>query len=151
MRTTASRLIVAAAVSLLVAACSPKSGDGAAKAGAEVPRFPDGLVRFDRVPGEKGYWDSPSVSSLVEEGVDVKMDANGKLANLDDAAKVAPFQPWALALYKHRQQNDFKEDPMKVCIGPGNPRQMHTPGGIRIIQDRNYQRAYMLYGGGNHT
>ncbi len=151
MRTSGSRLIIAAAVSLLVAACSQKAGDGDAKAGAEAPRFPDGLVRFDRVPGEKGYWDSPSVSSLVEEGVDVKFDEKGKLANLDDAAKVAPFQPWALALYKLRQQNDFKDDPMKVCIGPGNPRQMHTPGGVRVIQDRNYQRTYMLYGGGNHT
>jgi hypothetical protein len=27
---------------------------------------------------------------------------------------------------------------------------MQTPGGLRIIQDRNYQRAYLLFGGGNH-
>ncbi|MET0291944.1 MAG: hypothetical protein ABW136_06215 [Steroidobacteraceae bacterium] len=141
-------VLAVAALSLLAAGCDSKP---AAKADAAAPRFPDGLVRFDRQPGEKGFWDNPSVSSLVEQGVSVEFDANGKLKNLDDAAKVAPFQPWALALYKHRQQTEFKDDPMKVCIGPGNPRQMHTPGGIRIIQDRNYQRAYLLFGGGNHT
>jgi hypothetical protein len=114
------------------------------------PRFPDGMVRLDRVPGGKGYWDSPSVSSLVEAGVKVDMDANGKLRNIADAPRVAPFQPWALALYEYRQKNNFADDPMRVCIGPGNPRQMHTPGGLRIIQDPNYKRVYLVFGGGNH-
>jgi hypothetical protein len=139
-------LVVAAAVGLALAACGGKPADTAAPA----PKFDDGLVRLDRLPGEKGYWDMPSAVSLVEDGVSVEIAPNGKLANLADAAKVAPFQPWALALYQHRQQNDFKDDPMKVCIGPGNPRQMHTPGGLRIIQDRNLQRVYLLFGGGNH-
>ena len=40
---------------------------------------------------------------------------------------------------------------MKVCIGPGNPRQMMTPGGVRFIQDRNYKRMYMIFGGGNRN
>ena len=31
--------------------------------------MPDGKVRLDRVPGEKGYWDNPSATSLVEKGV----------------------------------------------------------------------------------
>ncbi len=39
---------------------------------------------------------------------------------------------------------------MKVCIGPGNPRMMHWGGGLRILQDRNYKRAYMVFGTGNH-
>ncbi len=51
------------------------------------------------MPNEKGYWDNPTATSLVEEGVKVEMDKNGKLKNLADAKKVAPFQPWALALY----------------------------------------------------
>jgi hypothetical protein len=140
-----------AALSLLATGCSPRDGAGSAMSDAATPRFTDGLVRFDRMPGETGYWDMPTAVSLIEDGVKVEMAANGKLANPADAAKVAPFQPWALALYQHRQQNDFKDDPMRVCIGPGNPRQMHTPGGLRIIQDLNYKRAYMLYGGGNHT
>lgn len=118
---------------------------------APAPRYADGTIRFDRAPGEKGYWDMPTAVSLVEDGVSVEMDANGRLRDLDDAAKVAPFQPWALALYRYRQENDFRHDPMAVCIGPGNPRQMMTPGGLRILQDHNYKRAYLIFGGGNHT
>jgi hypothetical protein len=131
---------------LLVAASLTGQGAWAAP-----PRYQDGTVRLDRMPGEKGYWDMPSATSLVEKGVKVQFDANGKLKNLADAAKVAPFQPWALALYKLRQQNNFADDPMKECIGPGNPRQMMTPGGVRFIQDSNYKRMYMIFGGGNRN
>jgi hypothetical protein len=116
-----------------------------------VPRYADGKVRLDRVPGEKGYWNTPSAVSLVETGVNVAFEPSGKLKNIADASKVAPFQPWALALYKFRQQNNFVDDPMKVCMGPGNPRQMMTPGGVRFIQDNNYKRMYMLFGGGNRN
>jgi hypothetical protein len=123
---------------------------GAAQAGG-VPRYADGKVRFDRVPGEKGFWDTSGAASLVEAGKQIEFLPNGKLKNAADAAQVAPFQPWALALYKYRQANDFVDDPMKVCIGPGNPRQMMTPGGVRFIQDANYKRMYMIFGGGNHT
>jgi hypothetical protein len=136
-----------AALLLTLTACSGKDAKPAA---AAAPRFPDGVIRFDRAPGEKGYWDFPTRTALMEDGVEVEVDARGKLKNLADAGKLAPFQPWAQALFEYRQQNDLKDDPMKVCIGPGNPRQMQTPGGLRIIQDRNYQRAYLLFGGGNH-
>ena len=150
LHTPVRTLLGLAIVAVLAAGCGGKPG-GEKAADAATPRYPDGLVRFDRMPGEKGYWDNPTAVSLVEDGVQVEFEKNGKLKNLDDAAKVAPFQPWALALYKHRQQNDFKDDPMKVCIGEGAPRQMMTPGGLRILQDQNYKRAYMIYGGGNHT
>lgn len=141
-------LAVSMGVILLVGAggCGPR-----AQGSAPTPRFDDGTVRFDRLPGEKGYWDLPSAVSLVEDGVNVRIEPDGKLSNLADADKVAPFQPWALALYRHRQANDFADDPMKVCIGPGNPRQMMTPGGVRILQDRNYQRTYLVFGGGNRN
>lgn len=136
----------AAAVALALAACSPSQPQA-----EPAPRRADGTILFDRAKGEKGYWDLPSATSLVEAGVQVEFDASGKLKNAADAAKVAPFQPWALALYQHRQANDFADDPMKVCIGPGNPRQMMTPGGVRFIEDRNYQRMYVIYGGGNRN
>jgi len=136
--------IIATAAVLLLSACGPGKP-------APAPRNADGTIRFDRVPGEKGFWDNPTTASLVESGVQVQFQPNGKLANLADAAQVAPFQPWALALYKYRQENDFVDDPMKLCMGPGNPRQMMTPGGVRFIHDRNYQRMYMIFGGGNRN
>src|SRR6185312_11699247 len=144
---TVRRLLGAAAAALTLTIAPP--GHASDKAAA-TPRFADGVVRFDRMPNEKGYWDNPTASSLVEEGKTVEMDKNGKLKNIADAKNVAPFQPWALALYEYRQKNNFADDPMKVCIGPGNPRMMHWGGGMRIIQDRNYKRAYLLFGTGNH-
>jgi hypothetical protein len=116
-----------------------------------VPRFPDGLVNFDRVPGEKGYWGQASASALVEAGIDVAMDEQGLLANLDDAARAAPLRPWALALYEHRQSNRLADDPTRFCLPPAGPRHMHTPGGFRIVQDRNFDRVYVLFGGGNRN
>jgi hypothetical protein len=122
----------------------------AAVADGPAPHFPDGMLRLDRSPGENGYWDAPSATALVESGVRVQMDPGGRLKNIADAARVAPLQPWALALYEYRQRNGLVDDPMRDCIGPGSPRQMMTPGGLRIVQDRNYNRVYVLFGAGNH-
>lgn len=115
----------------------------------ETPRFDDGMVRLDRIPGELGYWGNPGKSSLIEAGVDVEMDEKGLLADINDAVKVAPFQPWALALYKYRQGNGLKDDPARACISPAGPRHLHYEGGFKIIQDLNYNRVYILFGGGN--
>jgi hypothetical protein len=145
----------------LLAACGVSS-DGSTDGSSNVseaelastrptPRYDDGTVRLDRVPGEKGYWGQPSVSSLIEVGVDVAMDSRGLLANIDDADKVAPFRPWALALYKYRQRNGLADDPVQYCLSPGSPRHMHDERGFRIVQDRNYNRVYILFGGGNRN
>src|SRR5687767_10358612 len=104
--TSASRvnkrlLLVGIALAVALSGCKGKDAEAPK---SEVPRFSDGLVRFDRAPGEKGYWDSPSETSLMEDGVQVEADARGKLKNLADADKIAPFQPWALALFKYRQE-----------------------------------------------
>ncbi|MCK8411008.1 hypothetical protein, partial [Erwinia amylovora] len=65
------------------------------------PKWPDGHPALGWLPGTtEGYWTDPSKTALVEDGVDVKMDEYGLLANLADAAKVAPLQPWALGLYR---------------------------------------------------
>jgi hypothetical protein len=140
------------AAGLLIAATIAGCGGKASDEAAAAPRREDGSVLFDRVKGEQGgFWDMPSAASLIETGVNVETETNGKLKNAADAGKIAPFQPWALALYKYRQANDFADDPMKECIGPGNPRQMMTPGGLRFIEDRNVKRMYMVYGGGNRN
>ena len=117
-----------------------------------VPRWPDGTVRLDRMPGEKGFWDSPSTSSLVEKGVQVQFDADGTLSNLDDASKVAPFQPWALALYRHRQERHLADDPGFLnCKNPGGVRQFQTPYGVQFVEDHERQRIFVLIGGGNRN
>lgn len=130
---------------------SGKPASGTATAPRPTPRYDDGTVRFDRVPGEKGYWGPASASALVEKGVDVPMDDKGLLADIDDASRVAPLKPWALALYRYRQANGLADDPIKYCMPPAGPRHLQAPGGFRIIQDRNYNRVYILFGGGNRN
>ena len=156
-----SRRAVLAALAVVLAACNPSpptADTPAAGASSETsatarptPRYPDGQVRFDRVPGEKGYWGAASVSSLIETGVEVAMDERGLLSDIDSAAQVAPFQPWALALYQYRQRNGLRDDPTRFCLPPAGPRHLHAPGGFRIIQDRNYDRVYIMFGGGNRN
>jgi len=147
-----------AAALLLIAGCGDSGAPSAemaempaspVEAVRETPRFDDGMVRFDRVPGELGYWSNPSKPSLVEEGVQVSMDDNGLLSDINDADQVAPFMPWALSLYKYRQANGLADDPVNACISPAGPRHLHYEGGFRIIQDRNYNRVYLIFGGGN--
>jgi hypothetical protein len=131
-----------------------EAGNAANAASAErpTPRYDDGVVRLDAPPGEtKGYWTNPSATSLVEKGVTVAMNEQGLLADIGDAERVAPFQPWALALYEYRQRNGLKDDPVRLCISPAGPRHLHTPGGFRIAQDRNYERVYLMFGGGNRN
>jgi hypothetical protein len=125
--------------------------DAAPSATRPAPRYADGRINLDRVPGEAGYWGEASAHSLLEAGVEAAMDERGLLADIADAPKVAPFQPWALALYEYRQRNGLKDDPVKACLPPAGPRHLHTPGGFRIVQDRNYNRVYILFGGGNRN
>jgi len=134
-----------------VAVTADSPATAATAASRPAPRYPDGTVRFDRAPGEKGYWGPASVSSLFERGQDIEFDSNGLLRNPQDASRVAPFRPWALALYRYRQANGLADDPAQYCISPAGPRHMHTPPGFRIIQDTNNNRVYVLFGGGNRV
>ena len=78
------------------------------------------------------------------------MTKYGLLKNIDDAAKVAPMQPWALALYRERQRRFLQDDPMYLnCKPPGGPRQFQLPYGVQFVEDRERQRIFVLIGSGN--
>ena len=117
-----------------------------------VPKFADGVVRLGATPGASGYWAYPSSTALVEDGVTVPMDPYGQLRNVADASKVAPMQPWALALYQNRQRRFLQDDPTYInCKPPGGPRQFQQPFGVQFVEDRDRQRIFLLIGGGNHN
>ena len=104
------------------------------------------------VPGEKGYWANPSAASLVETTAgNIRMDNNGLLANLDDAGKVAPFQPWAKGLYEYRQRTLLKDDPMLSCLPPGGPRMFQVAHGVQFLEQPERQRIFVMSGGGNRN
>lgn len=116
------------------------------------PVWPDGQPRLGAVPGSDGYWAYPTSTVLVENGVTVDIDQYGLLKNVADAAKVAPMQPWALALYRNRQSRFLQDDPTFInCKPPGGTRQFQQPYGVQFVEDRSRQRVFVLIGGGNRN
>jgi hypothetical protein len=121
------------------------------RAGA-APRWPDGHVRLDPAPGQKGYWGTPSATTLVEStAAKIAMNADGLLVNLSDADRVAPFQPWAKALYLLRQRTLLKDDPTSRCLPPGGPRQFQTANGFQFVEQPDLGRILVLLGGGGRN
>ncbi len=117
------------------------------------PRWPDGRPALGGTADAiDGYWSFPSATALVEDGVDVAMNSSGLLENPDDAGSVAPMQPWALALYRHRQDRSLRDDPMYLnCKPPGGPRQYMSHHGFQLIEDRERERVFVLLGSGNRN
>jgi hypothetical protein len=115
------------------------------------PKGADGKPRLGAAPGGVlGYWAYPSATVLKDKDSTVTLDASGLLKNIADADKVAPMQPWALALYKERQRRFLQDDPTYLnCKPPGGPRQFQQPEGVQFVEDPVRQRIFLLLGGGN--
>ena len=102
--------------------------------------------------GVQGYWAFPSSTVLVENAASIPMDQYGLLRNVADAKRVAPMQPWALALYELRQRRFLQDDPTFLnCKPPGGPRQFQLSYGVQLVEDRDRQRVFVLIGGGNNN
>jgi len=123
-----------------------------AAAVAPPPRWPSGHVRLGPVPGTKGYWGTASTKVLVENSsTKVAMNDDGLLSNVADIDKVAPFKPWARAVYEFRQRTLLKDDPISRCLPPGGPRQFQMPYGFQFIEQPELGRILVLLGGGNRN
>ena len=124
----------------------------AAAPAAPAPRWPDGQIRLGPPPGKKGYWGTASTKVLVENSAGkVAMTEDGLLLNITDVDKVAPFQPWAKALYEYRQRHLLKDEPLARCLPPGGPRQFLTSNGFQFIEQRELGRILVLLGGGDRN
>jgi len=116
------------------------------------PRGSDGKPLLGAADASGGYWAYPTSTVLQQAGANVRMNADGVLARISDAPRVAPFQPWALGLYQHRQQRHLADDPGFLnCKNPGAVRQFQTPYGVQFVQDAARQRTFVLIGGGNRN
>ena len=87
----------------------------------------------------------------MELGTPIPMNDEGILRNIADADRVAPFQPWAKAVYEYRQRNLLKDDPFTRCLPPGGPRQFQTPHGFQFIEQQQLGRILVLSGGGDRN
>src|SRR5262245_63798991 len=82
---------------------APPTTRRAATPAAPAPRWPDGQIRLGTPPGKKGYWGSASTQIIVDNtAAKIPMSDDGLLVNIGDADKIAPFLPWAKALYEYR-------------------------------------------------
>jgi hypothetical protein len=116
------------------------------------PRGSDGKPLLGAADASGGYWAYPTSTVLQQAGANVRMDAYGVLARIADAPRVAPFQPWALGLYQHRQQRHLADDPGFLnCKNPGAVRQFQTPYGVQFVPELARQRVFVLIGGGNRN
>lgn len=143
-----SVLLARTGAKLFVASNKPR-----AKAASQpAPRWPNSHVRLGPAPGKKGYWGAPSSTVLVENtGVAIPMNRDGLLVNIGDADKVAPFQPWAKALYEYRQRTLLKDDPYNRCMPPGGVRHFQNPYGFQFIEQPQVGRILLLLGGGDRN
>jgi hypothetical protein len=116
------------------------------------PQWPDGTPRLGSPSTASGYWGYPSKTVLMQDGANVGMNVAGLLDDLDDAPRVAPFQPWALGLYEHRQRRGLRDDPLFLnCKPPGGVRHFQSRYGIELIEDRERERIFVLVGSGNRN
>ena len=117
------------------------------------PRWPDGQPRLGPPPGlAGGRWDYPSATILAEQGIKVEADRHGLLKNINDAAKLAPFQPWARDLFMYRQRNFMKDDPMFTdCKPQAGPRIYMVPYGVVFLEERERKRIRVMMGAGNQN
>jgi hypothetical protein len=107
---------------------------------------------FGPPSGKNGYWAAPATKVLVQSSAaKVAIGSNGLLANIADADKVAPFLPWAKALYEFRQRNRLKDDPYSRCIPPGGPRQYQMQNGFQFVEQKELGRILLLHGGGDRN
>jgi len=122
------------------------------KSAAEpAPRWPDGHVKLGPAPGRKGYWSAAAANLTDQTSGAIPMTGEGLLRTLADVDRVAPFQPWAKAVYESRQRTLLKDDPVTRCLPPGGPRQFQTPPGFRFLEQPALGRILVLLGGGDRN
>jgi hypothetical protein len=116
------------------------------------PKWPDGHPKLGPEAGQRGYWSNPSVGGLYEATAgNIRMNRDGLLLNIADAAKVAPFQPWAKGLYEYRQRSLLKDDPMVSCLPASGPRQFQVARGVQFLEQPDRGRIFVMSGGGNRN
>ncbi len=92
-----------------------------------VPRLPNGKPNLS-APAPKTADGKPDLSGTWQ----TRGGYTGNLAKDLPPGSVS-FQPWAEALYKHRQETESKDDPQARCVLSGVPREHVVPYPFKIL------------------
>ena len=118
--------VAAWVAAMLSTACLPALAQWLSVRNPGIPRLPDGTANLSAPtpthngkPDLAGIW-RPSPPYIGNLASDLKPGD-------------APFQPWAAALFRHRRDNESKEDPTGDCIPGGVPRSDAVPYPFKIV------------------
>jgi len=112
----------------------PRTPDGKPNLAAPAPRLPDGK------PDLQGLWNAADGRFLTNIA---------KRAGFD-----APFQPWAAALFKERQDTEGRDRPAGRCLPHTVPTAMMVPGypwkvvqtpGLTIVLFENFTQYRQIF------
>ena len=111
------------------------------------PRWPDGKPRLGAAARRNGILGQAELHRADgSRAPNVEMDGNGLLKNLKDSGKVAPFQPWAKALYELRQRNFLNGDPMYLTCKPAGRGAAVSDAVRQSVSRRQDVRADLRHG-----
>ena len=116
----------------------PRNADGTPNLSALAPRTADGR------PDLSGIWQPTADANDAAGGIEGIVAPKYQINVMRDFKGATPFQPWAAELYKKRQANKMRDNPMIQCLPAGVPRLdayihpykiVQTPGLIVILYE----------------
>jgi hypothetical protein len=94
----------------------PRTADGKPDLAAPAPRTADGK------PDLSGIWQPTADPGDTAGGIEGVVAPKYQINVMRDFKGATPFQPWAAELYKRRQANKMRDNPMIQCLPAGVPR-----------------------------
>jgi len=105
----------------------PRNADGTANLSAPAPRTGDGKIDLS------GVWE-PSNGDDPAGGIEASGAPKYLIDVMRDFKGAVPFQPWAAELFKQRQANKLRDNPMIRCLPAGVPRLVAYTHPYKIVQ-----------------
>ena len=106
----------------------PRNADGTPNLSAPAPRTANGTVDLS------GIWLPTADPNDQAGGVEGAVGPKYLLNVMRDLKDAVPFQPWAADVFKQRQANKLRDNPMIQCLPAGLPRLNAYTHPYKIVQ-----------------
>lgn len=135
-------MIRLAAVALMLLAAASASGQWLGYPAKNIPRNADGTPNLS-APAPRTASGQPDLSGIWQPTADPNDTAGGiegivgpkyLIDVMRDLKGAVPFQPWAEKLYRERQANKLRDNPMIRCLPAGVPRLDAYTHPYKIVQ-----------------
>jgi hypothetical protein len=106
----------------------PRNPDGTFNLSAPAPRTADGKIDLS------GVWKAVEHPDDPAGGIEGVRVPKYQIDVMRDFKGAVPFQPWAAELFKQRQANKMRDNPMIRCLPAGVPRLSAILPPFKIVQ-----------------